>query len=274
MKNKYLHLLIVFLFGGTILAQTTETFETETDNSTSFTDNSQVFTITSIAGGLFDIGNFVGTGWNGSSADNKYIDNSGTADIGVPVQFKIKSPVSTSFKLKSIYLYLSQSNLNPGTGSCTITGKLSGTTVFTATSSTGFNSNPLINNGFTFINLTTYGGVDNSNKAIDEFTITTTGTFEYVALDAMTWLNIPLKVDDFNTYSFNFYPNPVKDNLNLSCSKEISSVKVLNLIGQTLLEKSINATTAQLNMSGLSSGTYFVEVKSLDSYKTFKVIKN
>ena len=266
--------MIVFLFGGTIMAQTTETFETEMDNSTNFTDNSKVFTITSIAGGLFDIGNFAGTGWNGTSTDNKYIDNSGSADIGVPVQFIIKSPVSTSFKLKSMYLYLSQSNLNPGTGSCTITGKLSGSTVFTATSNSGFNSNPLINNGFTFINLTTYGGIDNSNKAIDEFTITTTGTFEYVALDAMTWMDIPLKIDEFDANSFNLYPNPVKDNLNLSYSKEITSVKVFNMIRQTLFEKAINATTAQINMSGFSAGAYFVEVKSLDNYNTIKVIKN
>nr|WP_315150737.1 T9SS type A sorting domain-containing protein [uncultured Flavobacterium sp.] len=273
MKNKYLHLILAFLFGGAIVAQTTETFETETDNSTSFTDNSQIFTITSIAGGTFDIGNFAGTGWNGTAADNKYIDNSGTADIGIPVQFKIKSPVSTSFRLKSIYLFLSQSNLSPGTGSCTITGKLGGTTIFTATSSTGINSNPLINNGFTFINLATYGGTDNSNKSIDEFTITTTGTFEYVALDAMNWLNIPLKVDEFDSSSFSFYPNPVKNTLNLSYSKEITSARILNMIGQTLSEKAINAKETQIEMSNLAKGTYLVEVKSLDSSKTIKVIK-
>ena len=273
MKNKYLHLLIIFIFGGTIIAQTTETFETETDNSTIFTDNSLVFTITSIEGGTFDIGNFAGTGWNDTAADNKYIDNSGSADIGVPVQFKIKSPVSTSFILKSFYLYLSQSNLHTGTGSCIITGKLGGSTVFTAISGTGFNSNPLVSNGFTLINLATYGGVDNSNKAIDEFTITTTGTFEYVALDSMTWSNITLKVDEFDTEAFNFYPNPVVNTLNLNYSKEIISAKVINMIGQTLTEKSINTNTAQIEMSNLPIGTYLVEVKSRDSSKTIKVIK-
>jgi hypothetical protein len=82
-----------------------------------------------------------------------------------------------------------------------------------------------------------------------------------------------LKTDNFDINAFNFYPNPVKDNLNLSYSKEITSVKVFNMIGQTLLEKVTNATTAQINMSAFSSGTYFVEVKSLDSYKTIKVIK-
>lgn len=265
--------MIAILFGGTIIAQTTETFENETDNSNSFTDNSLIFTTTSIAGGIFDIGYYTSTGWNGTITDNKYIDNSGSADIGVPVQFKINSPVSTSFKLKSIHLYLSQADLNPGTGSCTITGKLGGSTVFIATSNTGFNSNLMVNNGFTFINLTTYGNVDNSNKAIDEFTITTTGTFEYVALDAMTWLNTTLKIAEFDSSTFNFYPNPIKNILFLSFTKEITSAKVINMIGQTISEKSINAKESQIEMSNLTKGTYLVVVKSMDSSKTFKVIK-
>jgi uncharacterized protein with PIN domain len=45
----------------------------------------------------------------------------------------------------------------------------------------------LVNNGFTFIDLTSYGGANNSNAIIDEYVVTTTGTFEYVALDAMKW---------------------------------------------------------------------------------------
>lgn len=276
MKNRYLNLLILSLFTGTIFAQTTETFETEIDNATSFTDNGQVFNITSQAGGIFDIANFPGTGWDGTSADDKYIDNTGYADIGIPVQFTIKSAGATPFKLISLHLFLSQSDLNAGFGSCTIVGKLNGSTVFTATANSGFNdpTNLAVNNGFTFIDLTNYGGTDNSTKIIDEFVISTTGTFEYVSLDAMRWKDIPLKTDSFDANAFHFYPNPIKDNLNLNYSKEITSVKVINMIGQTLLEKTINAQTAQINMSELSSGTYFVEIKSMDNYKTIKVIKN
>ncbi|NDP28391.1 MAG: T9SS type A sorting domain-containing protein, partial [Flavobacterium sp.] len=112
------------------------------------------------------------------------------------------------------------------------------------------------------------------------FTPTVLGTYSVIVSSGTCSVNSDcivisrLKTDSFDVNAFNFYPNPVKDNLNLSYSKEIIGVKVFNMIGRILLEKSINATTAQLNMSGLSSGTYFVEVKSLDSYKTFKVIKN
>lgn len=273
MKKNYIYIVCALLFGGSIVAQTTETFETEVDNSTSFTDNSQVFNITSQAGGSFKLTNASGTGWSGTAADNKHIDNSGTADQGIPVQFTIKTSPLASFKLKSLYLFLSQNDLNPGTGSCTITGKLAGANVFTATSNTGFNSNPSINKGFTLINLTSYGGADNSNKIIDEFIIATTGTFEYVALDATTWLTIPLKVDSFDTSAFKYYPNPVKNTLNLSYSKDITSTRVFNMIGQTVSEKSINANEVQIEMSNLAKGAYLVEIQSEDGSKIIKVLK-
>lgn len=83
-------LLCILLSSQCLLAQTTETFETEANNSVSFTDNGQVFNITSQAQGPFRIqGGFPGTGWSGTAADNRYIDNSGTASANVPVQFTI-----------------------------------------------------------------------------------------------------------------------------------------------------------------------------------------
>jgi hypothetical protein len=273
MKLNYIFIAVSLLFTVTFFAQTTETFESETNNNTSFTDNSQVFNISSQAGGMFKITDATGTGWSGSAIDNKYIDNSGTADQGIPVQFTIKTNPLASIKLKSIYLFLSKNDLTAGTGSCTITGKLGGSIIFTATSSSGFNTNPTVNNGFTFINLVTFGGVDNSNKTIDEFVITTTGEFEYVALDAMTWMNIPLGLDSLDTKAFHFYPNPVKNNLNLSYTNEITSVKVLNLLGQTVLNQPIKANEGLIEMSHLEKGTYFIEIVSGPSSKIIKVLK-
>lgn len=44
-----------------------------------------------------------------------------------------------------------------------------------------------MNNGFTLINFANFGGSDNQSKIIVRFEVQTTGNFEYVALDAMTW---------------------------------------------------------------------------------------
>ncbi|WP_433831012.1 MBG domain-containing protein [Flavobacterium anhuiense] len=184
MRKIYTTILVIFLFSSSIFAQSTETFETEIVGNTSFTDNGVVFNVISQTGGPFVITNVAGTGWNGTAADNQYIDNSNAADIGVPVQFTIKS-TSNAFKLKSLYLLLRQSDLNPGIGTVNIKGNFKGSNVFDLTLSGPFNNTSSINTGFDLIDLGTYSTF--ANAIIDEYTISTTGSFEYVALDAMKW---------------------------------------------------------------------------------------
>jgi hypothetical protein len=188
--KKYILLLSFVLASPIFLAQTTELFETEVAGSASFTDNGQVFNITSQAQGPFDIqASFPGTGWSGSAADNQYIDNSGTAAAGFPVGFTISSAGSAPFKLNSMYMFFSNgTGLNQSVpGSLTLVGKLGGLVQYTASASTGFVTSLATNNGFTFINMATFGGSNNSNTFIDQIVITTGGQYEYVALDAFKW---------------------------------------------------------------------------------------
>ncbi len=193
MKKLFLFLMAIAIqFSITAGAQNyTETFETATTGATTFTSNSRTFTITSTVPNstAFKIVNYAGLGWNGTAPDNKFIDNSGAGNSndGTGGQFTISS--ASAFTLKSMYLYLSRANttFQNLSGSCTITGKLAGVTKFTATSSSGFNTDLGFQNGYTFINMTTYGGSNNSNISIDAFTITTTSNIGYIALDAMTW---------------------------------------------------------------------------------------
>ena len=208
MKKLYSFFLCILLCSQNLLAQTTETFETETDNAVSFTDNGQVFNITSQAQGPFHIqGAYPGTGWNGTAADNKYIDNSGTAAANKPVQFTISAAGGSVFTLKSIWLYIANYNSSLSViGSCTITGKLAGVTKYTATVSSGFNASAVVSNGFTLINMATYGGANNSATPIDEYIITTTGSIAYISLDAMQWQTasvLPIKWVSFNAGRIN-----------------------------------------------------------------------
>lgn len=79
--------------------------------------------------------------------------------------------------------------------------------------------------------------------------------------------------NDFDTANFTYYPNPVKNSLNLSFSKEISNVEIFNVLGQKVSANTINATEAQIDMSNLSKGAYIVKVTSDNQVKTIKVIK-
>nr|WP_298660603.1 GEVED domain-containing protein [uncultured Flavobacterium sp.] len=79
--------------------------------------------------------------------------------------------------------------------------------------------------------------------------------------------------NSFDTSSFVAYPNPVKDVLNLSYTSTISNVKVVNLLGQQVINKTTNDKDVQVNMSDLAAGAYIVNITVEDMTHTIKVIK-
>jgi len=82
-----------------------------------------------------------------------------------------------------------------------------------------------------------------------------------------------LAVNSFDEINFSYYPNPVTDVLNLSFNQEMNNVSVVNLLGQELFSKSLNATQGKIDMSALSKGAYLVKVTVGNQTKTIKVIK-
>jgi hypothetical protein len=94
----------------------------------------------------------------------------------------------------------------------------------------------------------------------------------YLFIDNIV-VDLALSNADFDNSNFSAYPNPVKDVLNISYTSEISSVRVINMIGQEVLSKNINATSSQVDMSQLSAGTYIINVTVGDAIKTLKVVK-
>lgn len=90
---------------------------------------------------------------------------------------------------------------------------------------------------------------------------------------ALRVLDANMSVNDPAFGSFSHYPNPVKNELNLSSAKNISDVAVFNILGQQVVTKAINANQTKIDMSNLSAGTYIVKVTSENLTKTFKVVK-
>ncbi|WP_343330915.1 T9SS type A sorting domain-containing protein [Polaribacter staleyi] len=200
---KRLPFFAVFLFLSLLSlkasAQTTEAFEDDAVGGTTFSDNGQHFTIVNGPGEIsYDIETYFGAGWNGTAADNNFIDNSnGTPGTNDGSSFSIKTTDGTDIIIKSFYLFLSNRYpLGTPSTTLTITGKKNGaaTALYTITKSSGF-SNPATfspNNGYTFINFATEGGTDYSNVGIDEIIISTTGNADYLALDGLTWAVAPV----------------------------------------------------------------------------------
>jgi hypothetical protein len=83
-----------------------------------------------------------------------------------------------------------------------------------------------------------------------------------------------LATPGFESNKFTFYPNPVKDVLNIGYNKTITKVALYNILGQEVMAKNINADQSQITMSNLPKGTYLVKVTAEDgAVKTIKVIK-
>lgn len=84
-----------------------------------------------------------------------------------------------------------------------------------------------------------------------------------------------LGVQDTQNAKFNFYPNPVHDQLFVSGQKKISSINVFNLVGQKVLALTkLSETEKSINVAQLTAGVYIVNVAFQDgTQKTFKVIK-
>ncbi len=100
-----------------------------------------------------------------------------------------------------------------------------------------------------------------------EYANDTFGTFRVSAYDAS------LGNGSFDLEGFAYYPNPVKNILNLSYTQTISEVRVFNMIGQEVLAKAIGSNLSQIDMSALSKGAYLVKVLAGNQIKTIKVIK-
>jgi len=94
-----------------------------------------------------------------------------------------------------------------------------------------------------------------------------------VTLDFSINVTPLLSTGNFDTASFVAYPNPVNDILNISYSSEITSVNVINLLGQQVVSRNVGSTSTQIDMTSLSAGAYIVNVSIGDVIKTIKIIK-
>ncbi len=189
MKQKYFNVLCLWLLAFTIgFSQVIETFETETNAAITFSEGAVNFMATNnslkVVGGTGT--NF---GWNGTAADQRYFENrSSDVNDGAVVGFEIVG--GGTFKVISLYTFAATHAFENQTDeTLTIEGKNDDVTVFTIVKTSGFSDveNFTPNNGFTFIDFATEGASDFSNIDIDELQFTTTGDWDYFAIDAITF---------------------------------------------------------------------------------------
>lgn len=79
---------------------------------------------------------------------------------------------------------------------------------------------------------------------------------------------------EFAQAKFSYYPNPTKNQINVSAAKNINKVELYNVLGQKVLTNMVNATQKQVDVSNLQKGVYLMEVTIESTKQTFKIIKD
>jgi hypothetical protein len=70
------------------------------------------------------------------------------------------------------------------------------------------------------------------------------------------------------------YPNPANNLLNVDANEAITSIEVMNVLGQTLINHSMESgTSAKVDLSALSTGNYFVRVTAGDNSTVMQIVK-
>nr|WP_294928584.1 T9SS type A sorting domain-containing protein [uncultured Flavobacterium sp.] len=85
--------------------------------------------------------------------------------------------------------------------------------------------------------------------------------------------NGSLSSPDFVLPNFKFYPNPIHNNLSINNTEVIDQIEVFSLSGKSVLAKKINNLHAEIDLSGVSTGVYFLKVKSEGTTKSIKIVK-
>jgi hypothetical protein len=82
-----------------------------------------------------------------------------------------------------------------------------------------------------------------------------------------------LGTSSFEDINFSYYPNPTQGILNITNSKDIQQVTVINMLGNLVLETKQNSNNVKVDLSSLATGNYLVQVKTNEGIKTIKIVK-
>lgn len=82
-----------------------------------------------------------------------------------------------------------------------------------------------------------------------------------------------LDIGDSKIDGFSFYPNPAQDQVTLAATNTIDTIEVYSVLGQMVINKSIKANTAEVDISHLVSGAYILKVSTSNQTGAYKLIK-
>lgn len=89
--------------------------------------------------------------------------------------------------------------------------------------------------------------------------------------------NVVTSVNELQTLNNNVkaiaFPNPFKEEVNISSEKEIESIMVFDISGKLIVQHFVKANSTTLNLNHLNKGIYFIRVKTNQNIETLRIVK-
>lgn len=85
--------------------------------------------------------------------------------------------------------------------------------------------------------------------------------------------NTTLGITDLNAYSYDIYPNPTVDIINIRATEIIKSYQLVDVLGKVLLSKKYDSTDLKLDVSNQPKGIYFLKMSFDKGNNTEKIVK-
>ena len=85
-----------------------------------------------------------------------------------------------------------------------------------------------------------------------------------------------LSIEDKNSLTFDIFPNPARDYLNIKLPNEIleGSVEVFDFSGKSVINTKVDRFDNKININALSTGMYIIKLTSEEKYGVKKLIRN
>lgn len=112
-----------------------------------------------------------------------------------------------------------------------------------------------------------------AGKSVSYTCSTNQSTIKPTLGTTFSWKPKTLSTPTFNLAELTVYPNPVTNILNLNYQNNIENIKIFNVLGQEIINKNINASSDQIDMSQVVPGTYIAKISVNKAVQTFKIIK-
>lgn len=83
----------------------------------------------------------------------------------------------------------------------------------------------------------------------------------------------PASVNENSIAGFSFFPNPAVDVISIKAIDTIDTVKIFNLLGQSVLDVNLDSTNSSINVGHLETGMYLMSVTSGSNTEVHQIVK-